>query len=154
MRTATWTVEQLKAAVMDSRSVRQVLQHLGLVAAGGNYRHIQDVIEKNNIDSSHFLGRGWCKGRVTPIVKARPLSEILKKDSGYQSFKLKRRLFKEGLKEAHCETCGWAERTQDGHLPLELDHINGDGRDNRLENLRILCPNCHSLTPTYRSRKR
>ncbi len=46
--------------------------------------------------------------------------------------------------------CGWNKTTKDGRLPLELDHINGDSRDNRLTNLQILCPNCHSLQPTHR----
>jgi len=154
MRPKTWTDEKLRAAVKESRSVRQVLMRLNLVAAGGNYRHIQEVIAAKEIDSSHFLGRGWCKGRTTPTVAARPMSEILKKGTNYHSYKLKIRLFRDGLKEKKCELCGWAKKSADGHLPLELDHINGDGRDNRLENLRILCPNCHSLTPTYRARKR
>lgn len=71
-------------------------------------------------------------------------------DSDYQSFKLKSRLFSEKLKIPCCEECGWAKKSEDGRIPLELDHINGNRRDNRLENLRILCPNCHSLKPTHR----
>ncbi len=54
------------------------------------------------------------------------------------------------LKKPECEECGWAKRSEDGRIPLELDHINGDSHDNRLENLRILCPNCRSLEPTHR----
>ena len=80
------------------------------------------------------------------------LDEILVKNSTYQSYKLKKRLFKEGLRPKYCEECKWAKITKDGYLPLELDHINGDRHDNRLKNLRILCPNCHSLKPTQRGR--
>ncbi len=79
-----------------------------------------------------------------------PLEEVLVANRWTGSYALKKRLFKAGLKEPRCELCGWDERTAGGRIPVELDHINGDNRDNRLENLRILCPNCHSLQPTHR----
>ena len=82
------------------------------------------------------------------------LEDILVKNSNFQSYKLKKRLFSAKLKKPRCELCGWAKKTADGRLPLELDHISGDSKDNRLENLRILCPNCHSLQPTHRGRNR
>ncbi|MEN8253199.1 MAG: hypothetical protein ABFQ62_02375 [Patescibacteria group bacterium] len=90
---------------------------------------------------------------MTGIGKPRiPLSEILVKNNSYQSFKLKKRLFAANLKKEACELCGWREKSLDGRIPVELDYINGDSRDNRLENLRILCPNCHSLQNTHRGR--
>lgn len=67
---------------------------------------------------------------------------------------LKNRLFAEGLLEKSCEWCGLQGWWGRDRLVLELDHINGNRKDNRLENLRILCPNCHSQTPTFRGRKR
>ncbi|MBI5045842.1 MAG: HNH endonuclease [Candidatus Niyogibacteria bacterium] len=82
------------------------------------------------------------------------LDKILVQNSTYQSYKLKRRLFKAGIKFPECEKCGWAEFSDDGRLPLELDHINGDSRDNRLNNLRVLCPNCHSLQLTHRGKNK
>lgn len=62
---------------------------------------------------------------------------------------VKRLLFREGLKEERCEECGWNKRRADGLCPLHLHHVSGDGSDNRIENLQILCPSCHSLTPNY-----
>lgn len=82
------------------------------------------------------------------------LSSLLTENSSVQSYKLKKRLFEEGVKEAECELCGWAEVSSDGRVPVELDHINGVHSDNRLENLRILCPNCHSLQPTHRGKNK
>lgn len=106
------------------------------------------------VDTSHLQGMAWRKGVKIPVTPARPLEAVLVQGSPYQSFKLKRRLIAAGLKPAHCEECGWARRAAEGHLPLEIHHVNGDTADNRLENLQILCPNCHSLKPFYRSRIR
>jgi hypothetical protein len=150
MARRSWTITQLKEAVKKSRSYRQVLNQLDLKEAGGNYAQVKKYIEEYNLNINHFKGRAWNKG-LSGIGKPRlSLKEILVKKSNYQSYKLKKRLFKEDLKPRHCEMCGWSEKSVDGRLPLELDHINGDHYDNRLENLRILCPNCHSLQPHYR----
>src|SRR3972149_10316291 len=72
----------------------------------------------------------------------------------YVQIKKYLKLFAAGLKPQYCEECGWSRRTPDGRLPLEVHHINGDPADNRLANLQILCPNCHSLKPHYRGRNR
>ncbi len=151
-RKRTWTIEQLKKAAETSLSYRKVLIKLRLRPTGGNYDQLKKYISEHEIDISHFTGKVWNKG-LTGIGKPiRPLSEILVKGVYFQSYQLKLRLLRAGLKPNHCEHCGWAEKTIDGYIPLELDHINGDRHDNRIENLRILCPNCHSLTPTYRGR--
>lgn len=148
----SWMVNQLKKSVLNSTSYRQVLNKLGLKEAGGNYAQIKKYIKEYQLNTKHFKGRGWNKG-LRGIGKPRiPLEKILIKNSNFQSFKLKKRLFLAGLKLQSCELCGWAKRKKDDYLPLELDHINGDRYDNRLENLRILCPNCHSLQPTHRGR--
>lgn len=152
MRKRKWSITKLKQSVSNSRSIRQVLKKLELKEAGGNYSQIKKYIKKYNIDTKHFMGRGWSKG-LKGIGKDRiPLEKILVISSNYQSHKLKNRLFKAGIKKPQCEECGWAQRSKDGRLPLELDHINGNSCDNRLNNLRILCPNCHSLKPTHRGR--
>ncbi|MFL5732145.1 MAG: HNH endonuclease [Chloroflexia bacterium] len=90
-------------------------------------------------------------GRNRPKYGARkPLADCLVANSTTQTYGLKLRLWRDEIKPQYCEECGWAKRAADGRLPLELDHINGDPHDNRLENLRILCPNCHSLRENHR----
>ncbi len=152
MRQRKWHESDLVTAVHNCKSYRCVLKSLGLVPAGGNYEQVKSEISRLGLDATHFLGMGWNTGRTGGYMPKIPLSEILVENSSFQSYKLKRRLFKEGLKAEACEECGWAVKTADGYLPLELDHINGNRHDNRLINLRVLCPNCHSLKPTHRGR--
>jgi 5-methylcytosine-specific restriction endonuclease McrA len=154
MRKRTWEIEQLFKAVKKSASYRQVLIKLKLRPTGGNYTQIKKYIQENKIATDHFKGKAWNSG-MRGIGKPRlSLDKILVANSYYQSFKLKKRLFIAGLKTKQCELCGWAETTKDGYLPLELDHIDGNHYNNKLENLRILCPNCHSLQPTHRGRNK
>jgi ribosomal protein L32 len=90
-------------------------------------------------------------GRNRPKYAARkPLVEYLTTHSTVPTYHLKLRLWRDGLKPLYCEECGWAKRAPDGRLPLELHHVNGDTFDNRLENLLVLCPNCHSLKSNHR----
>ena len=153
MRKRSWDRKDLINAVKSSFSFRQVLSKLQLKEAGGNYEQIKKYINEYKLNINHFKGRGWNAGLSGIGRDLIPLEQILIKGSRFQSFKLKKRLFKAGLKPKRCEKCSWAQRTEDGYLPLELDHINGDRHDNRLKNLRILCPNCHSLTKYHRGRK-
>jgi hypothetical protein len=154
MKKKSWTEEDLHVAVEKSTSVRQVLAKLNLKEAGGNYAQIKKFLKIYKVNTKHFTGRGWSKG-MRGIGRPRlELKDVLVNNSYFQSFKLKKRLFAAKMKPEHCEMCGWSKRSGDGRLPLELDHINGDSNDNRLENLRVLCPNCHSLQPTHRGRNR
>ena len=123
---------------------------LKLVPAGGNYAQINDRISELSLDTTHFTGKGWNIGLQFNPKPREPLESILVKGRRFQSNSLKKRLFVAGLKERRCELCGWCEVSVDGRIPVELDHINGDHTDNRIENLRILCPNCHSLQSTHR----
>jgi Zn finger protein HypA/HybF involved in hydrogenase expression len=147
----TYSEQELREAVKKSTSIRQVLEKLDIVPAGGNYQTTNRRIKKLNIDISHFTGQAWNRGKV--IGPKRPIEEYLIENSVVQSFKLKGRLIAEGLKEHKCECCGITE-WNGKPAPIELDHINGNHHDNRLENLRILCPNCHAQTDTYRGKNK
>ena len=146
-----YTDEDLRAAVPISFSVAQVLQAIGLRPAGGNYKTVQARIRKLDLDTSHFLGQGWVRGKSITLRAPQPLVELLVEGSSVRSSHLKKRLLREGLKLPVCEECMgtvWRGRA----MPLELEHINGRNSDNRLENLALLCPNCHAQTSTYRGR--
>ena len=147
----TYSEQELREAVKKSTSIRQVLEKLDIVPAGGNYQTTNRRIEKLNIDISHFTGQAWNRGKV--IGPKRPIEEYLIENSVVQSFKLKGRLLSEGLKQHKCECCG-ITKWNGKPAPIELDHINGNHHDNRLENLRILCPNCHAQTDTYRGKNK
>ena len=154
MRKRSWTDNQLSLAVSKRRSIHQVLHDLGLVEAGGNYVQIKKRIRELKLNTSGLTGKGWNRGLIFRPNPPISLEKLLINGSTVQSYKLKQRLFNAGLKAMKCELCGWSKQSQDGRLPLELDHINGKRWDNRLENLRVLCPNCHSLQLTHRGKNK
>lgn len=145
--------EEYENAIKNSHSIAGVCRYLGIKPVGGNYRIIHNAIKMYNIDTSHFTGQGWNVGLKFKPQKTTDLKDILVENSNYQTYKLKLRLFNEGLKDKKCENCG-LEIWMGKEIPLELHHINGDNSDNRLENILILCPNCHAQTDTYRGRKK
>jgi hypothetical protein len=137
--------EEVRAAVADSRSYAEALRRLGLRAAGGNHRTIRKYVEDIwRIPIDHFApGRGGSSGRAVP------LAAVLVEGSTYHRGHLKRRLLAEGLKRPECEMCGQGELWRGRRMSLVLDHINGVHDDHRLENLRILCPNCNATLDTH-----
>jgi hypothetical protein len=95
------------------------------------------------------------KGTSKPSSTSISLNEILEgKHPQYQTYKLKLRLLSNGLVKDECDECGWNLKPKGAKFsPCELDHIDGDSTNHKLKNLRMLCPNCHSLTKTYRFRR-
>lgn len=138
---------KLIEAVASSASVAGVLRELGLKPAGGNYANIQTLIKGLNLDTSHWTGQAHRKGSTLP-QSITPIEKFLVKGRVNNNVHLKSRLIREGYLENKCSRCGISEWLGEP-LVLHLDHKNGDRSDNRLDNLRLLCPNCHSQTTTY-----
>lgn len=144
-----YTEKEFRKAIKESFSYRQALSKLQLKEAGGNYRTIKEKIQNLDIDTSHFKGKAWSKGRK--FKPKRHLSDYLSNKFPIQSYKLKKRLLKEKIFKKTCHNCNLSEWLENP-IPLELDHIDGNYQNNNLSNLRLLCPNCHALTPTYRAK--
>ena len=147
----TYTEQQLIEAVKSSTSVRQVLGKLGLKEVGGNYSSTKKRISQLALNTDHFNGQAWNKGKK--IGPKRPLEAYLSNEYAIQSFKLKQRLIREGVKTHQCEVCGITE-WNGKPTPLELDHIDGNHSNNNLSNLRVICPNCHAQTENYRGKNK
>ena len=143
--------EEFTEAVRSSKSIRQCLSKLGLKAAGGSYKSFYNTLNRLNLDKSHFTGKVWNKGKRFPFK--RPITDYLSNKQTIQSFKLRNRLLKEGIFKRQCSNCNRTEWLGN-EIPIKLDHINGNPDDNSLANLRLLCPNCHALTPTYRGKNK
>ena len=151
MKLHKYTLDQLKRAINEATSLRQVLLKLHVAPYGGNYEILKKAISHYKLDTSHFNGQAWNKGKKMPAKYS--LTDYFENKIPIQSYKLKNRLLDNKLFKPVCSNCNnetWLNKP----IPLELDHINGDNKDNRFENLRLLCPNCHALTPTYRSKNR
>lgn len=147
------TDEEFIDIVKNVYTIAEILRNMELVPAGGNYRIVKKRIKDLNLDTSHFKGRGWLKGKKHNNYRPskRALSDILLENSYYNSNRLKRRLLEEKYFERKCYNCNLT-KWLNGEIPLELEHKNGINNDNRIENLTLLCPNCHALTPNYRGR--
>ena len=139
-----YTKEKLEKIVSESNNYSEVVRKFGLIPYYGNRQTVKKYIEIFDIKTEHFR-MDYIKTKNKKI----DLNNILIENSKYDRKNLKERLYKEGLKERKCELCEQGEEWNGKHMSLILDHINGINNDNRLENLRIVCPNCNATLDTH-----
>lgn len=139
-----WSEERVREAIKKSFNFCETLRYLNIPVVGNNTATLKRKVEKYKIDTSHFTGKKSIRNDAAYI----PYSEYENNDKQIKTFSLKKKLFKEGLKEKKCEICGLTE-WMGKPIVLQLHHKDGNNQNNSLDNLMILCPNCHSQTDNY-----
>lgn len=145
-----YSESEAREAIRASRSWSEALRRLGYCPTGGNPRLLQQRAAAWGIPTDHFDPYATSRG---PRKSRMPLDEILVEDSTYSRGHLKRRLYEAQLKQPRCELCGQDEMWHGRKISLILDHVNGVRNDNRLDNLRIVCPNCAAGLDTHCGRR-
>jgi hypothetical protein len=149
-----YSEQAAREAIAASKSYSEALRRLGMRAAGGNHATIRKYAERIwRIPTDHFDPRASQRIQLA-AREGRPLAEFLTEGSTYSRASLKKRLFAEGHKQRRCELCGVGEQWRGRPMSLILDHVNGVANDNRLENLRIVCPNCAATLDTHCGRNK
>lgn len=145
MKNVKYTKERLEEAAKNSKSVMEVVRYVGLKAAGGNHSHISRRLKELDIDTQHFLGKSSSRGKRSPnrisaeeILVVNPIGSTREK-----AYKLRRALIDSQIPYL-CSECGLSPIWNKKPMTLEVDHIDRNWLDNRITNLRFLCPNCHS----------
>lgn len=152
MKRVKYTKELLEENVKNCFSFAELCRRLGLNPEGSNPKTLKKKLNEFNVDYSHFTGQRWNENPNNPIYRGKYLPNLCE-HSSLSSANAKELVYRLGLKKNKCEKCGLSE-WQGEPLVCELHHINGDSTDNRIENLIILCPNCHSQTDNFRSRNK
>ena len=146
-----YTKEEFTQAWLGSKTIGEVARKLGCNHSGGGYLVLRSAAQQLNLPVDHLIEYGLNAGPGYNHIKFIPLSEILIENSAYTNIaRLKIRLLREKILESKCyaDDCGLTE-WKGKRISLQLDHINGDRHDHKIENLRLLCPNCHSQTETF-----
>lgn len=144
-----WIVkkDKLSKIIKKSNTFSEAFYLLKVSNKGNNTKRLKKRLLEDNISYTHFKSRKEYSKKFAPDLKL-----CLIKNSTYNRKSLKRRLIEENILENKCLWCGLTNIWNNKTLYLTLDHINGIKNDNRLENLRLLCPNCHSQTVTFAGR--
>jgi hypothetical protein len=148
-----YSEQDAREAVASSLSSAEALRKLGLKPAGGNHKLFRRYVDEVwRIPTEHFDPD---RAQRSGLKQMRPvaLEAVLVEGCHYSRDTLKRRLYESGIKARRCEMCGQGEQWRGKRMSLILDHINGVPDDNRLENLRIVCPNCAATLDTHCGRK-
>ena len=145
-----WTIskEKMTEIVNDSSSLADVIRYFGLRIGSANYETLKNRLDKDNIEYAQFI-----KKTINNFNKI-PTENILVLNSSYDGTHLKKRLIKEEILKNICFKCGQLPEWNGEVLTLVLDHKNGNSKDHRIENIRLLCPNCDSQQLTYRGNNR
>lgn len=146
MNRYNWNEELLREAVINNVNYSDVLRTLGIPIRGNNLTTLKHKIKLYDINTSHFTGKREVYGIFNRTY--RKAEEYLNSDKYITASNLKEKLILEGYKENKCEICGISE-WQGKPINCQLHHIDGNHNNNKLENLQILCPNCHSQTDNY-----
>lgn len=141
--------ETLIAFVKESTSFSDLLLKIGLINKGGNYKTVRQRLIEDKIDFSNIIHRHI----VVPIPNKIPNEELFIENCKHHRHIVKKAILRERLIINKCAICGQAPIWNNKPLSLVLDHVNGEPNDNRLENLRFLCPNCNSQTETFTGKK-
>jgi 5-methylcytosine-specific restriction endonuclease McrA len=143
--------EQVEKAAQCS-SIRDALHYLGLRSAGGNYKAFHNACNQFGIQIP--IASEYRKTEAARKYNTIPLEKILVENSTYSNrYQIKKRCYKANLLKEICYICNCGPIWNGLSLTLQLDHINGIYNDHRIENLRILCPNCHSQTENFAGRR-
>ena len=138
-----WNLERIKEVIPQCINFTEVLEMLSIPRQGNNSNTLKRLLDENNIDYYHFTGRARVYNNTSTSI-----SEYLSNRVKITSGKLRIKLLTEGLKENKCEICG-ITKWLGNPIVCQLHHIDGNNQNNNLENLQILCPNCHSQTENY-----
>lgn len=138
--------EEVERVLRECRSIRQACEKLGLKLSGSAYGAFQTFVLESGIDISHFPGKGWLSGQSHPCKFA--ASDILVFGKLQSRMLIKRSLEERGRKY-ECEICKQGPLYMGKELVLPIDHIDGNAKNNLENNLRFLCPNCHTQTETW-----